>query len=153
MNASFLVVKMDFLASTCHFLYIFSRVRPVKVFFPPSGFFLLAETVTDMSGNQLLKSRIYSCWQKLIFWLAEIIFFLCLRYFSRSPSSRLVEIHFLVQKRKFCLLFRAFFHASGKHYLNYREVYLKLCHWQPFSLIFQTFLSMEAVFPLVKMSF
>ena len=67
---------------------------------------------------------------------------------SNSPSSRLVEMHFPVQKIKFCFLFRAFFHVSRNDYLNYREAYLKLCHWQPFSLTFQILLSIEAVFPL-----
>ena len=71
---------------------------------------------------------------------------------SNSPSSRLVEMHFPVQKIKFCFLFRAFFHVSRNDYLNYREAYLKLCHWQPFSLTFQILLSIEAVFPLVETS-
>ena len=67
MNASFLVVKMDFLASTCHFLYIFSRVRPVKVFFPSSGNeYLLNESFIQAveknflsSGNSLLYLRVF----------------------------------------------------------------------------------------------
>ena len=50
----------------------------------------------------------------------------CLRYISRSSSSRLVETHFSVQKKKYCFLLRTFFPASGNHYLNYREAYLKL---------------------------
>ena len=62
----------------------------------------------------------------------ETLFFRCLRHFSRRPSSRLVEMYPSVQKRKTCLLFRAFLHVSGNYYLNDREVYLKLCHWQPF---------------------
>ena len=34
--------------------------------------------------------------------------------------------HFSVQKKKYCFLLRTFFPASGNHYLNYREAYLKL---------------------------
>ena len=56
----------------------------------------------------------------------KTIFFHCLRYFSRSSSSRLVETHFSVQKKKYCFLLRTFFPAGGNHYLNYREAYLKL---------------------------
>ena len=79
------------------------------------------ETVTDA----VFKDRTNSCWWKLIRWLAETIFLQCLRYFSRSPSSRLVGMYFSVQK-KYCFSFRAFFPASGNHYLNYRVAYLKL---------------------------
>ena len=63
----------------------------------------------------------------------ETIFFHCLRYVSRSSSSRLVKIHFPVQKEKYCFLPRTFFPASGNHYLNYREAYLK-----PLSLLLAT---------------
>ena len=69
--------------------------------------------------------------------MQKTIFFHCLGYFSRSHSSRLVQTHFSVQKKKFCFLLRAFFPASGNYYLKY---------WQPFSFVFQIFLSMEAVF-------
>ena len=72
-------------------------------------------------------------------------FFHCLRYFSRSSSSRLVETHFSVQKKKYCFLLRTFFPASGNHYLNYREAYLKLLSLLCF-FTFQTFLPMLAVF-------
>ena len=72
------------------------------------SFFRLAETVTYLSESQISKDRTYSSWCKLIFWLVETIFFYCLRHFSRTPSSWLVEIHFSVQKRMFCFLFRAF---------------------------------------------
>ena len=88
-NESFLkeyfipAIEKAFLSSGNHLLYL--RI-----------FFLLAETVTYMSGNQLFKDRTYSC----------CIFFHCLRYFSRSSSYWLMEMHFSVQK------------------------------WQPFSLIF-----------------
>ena len=140
-------MKTDFLASTNHFLYIFlSRIRPLKAFFASSenesflnesfipvsekdfpssrnrplylSFFLLTETVTCMSGNQLFKDRTYFCRWKLIFWPVVTIFFHCFRYFSRSPSSRSVQMNFSVQKRKFCFLFRIFFHASENHYLD-----------------------------------
>ena len=79
-----------------------------------------------MSGNQFFKDRIYSCWWKLIFWLVEIIFFHCFRYFFKEPLFRLVETHFSFQKKKYCFLFGAFFPASGNHYLNHRGAYLKL---------------------------
>ena len=36
-NVSFRVVKTDFLANTNYFLYLFSRIRPVKAFLPSSG--------------------------------------------------------------------------------------------------------------------
>ena len=55
------------------------------------------------SGNRhewkpIFKDWTYSCLWKLIFWLVETIFFHCLIYFSRSPSSQLAETHFSVQK-------------------------------------------------------
>ena len=62
----------------------------------------------------------------MMFLLVKTIFFHWHRYFWRSISSRIVETHFSVQKKKHCFLFRAFFPASGIHYLNYREAYLKL---------------------------
>ena len=84
MNASFRVVETDFLASTNHFLYIFSETLVGESFFLSSanksfipaigeGYFslmktvtslenfLLAETVTAMNGNQFLKTQTYSC--------------------------------------------------------------------------------------------
>ena len=72
------------------------------------------------------KNRTYSCQWKLILQLVEIIFFHCLRYFSRSSSSCIVETNFSVQKKEYCILLRTFFPASGNHYLNYKEAYLKL---------------------------
>ena len=62
----------------------------------------------------------------MIFWLVETNFLHWHRYYSRSPSSRILETYFSVQKKKYCFLFLAFFPASEIHYLNYREVYLKL---------------------------
>ena len=100
-----------FLASTNHFLYIFSRLLSLKAFFGlvetyfwgnPSfrllekdftsnenrplfeNFFLLAKTVTDMSGNQFFNDRTYSCWWKTIFWKLETIYFHCLRFLKES---------------------------------------------------------------------
>ena len=74
----------------------------------------------------VFQSNTNSCWWELICWLAETIFFQCLRYFSRSPSFPLVEMYFSVQKKKYCFLFRAFFSASWNHYSDYRKAYLKL---------------------------
>ena len=48
--------------------------------------------------KSIFKDRTYSCRWKLIFWVVETIFFHCLIYLSRSPSSQLVETHFSVQK-------------------------------------------------------
>ena len=109
-NASFLVMETDFLASTNHFLYFFQRLLPGKAFFfLSSGNVFLNVFFTwnslSTSGNRhcyewksIFKDRTYSCWWKLIFWLVETIFFHCLIYFSRSPSSQLAETHFSVQK-------------------------------------------------------
>ena len=72
--------------------------------------------------------------------IVETIFFHCLRYFSRSSSSWLVETHFSVQKKKYYFLPRTFFPARGNHYLNYREAYLKLYHYC-FLLVETDFLS------------
>ena len=85
-NASFRVAETDFLASANHCLYFFRDACRGKLFFLPSGnvflnesfipaigegffslietvafiesFFLLAETVTAMSGNQFLKTEL-----------------------------------------------------------------------------------------------
>ena len=62
----------------------------------------------------------------MIFWLVETIFFHWHGYFWRIPSSRIVQTHFSVQKKKYCFLFLSFFSASGIHHLTYREAYLKL---------------------------
>ena len=77
-------METDFLASTNHFLYFFQRLLPGKAFFfqssgnvflnesfipaigekflkaisLPETFFLLAETVTAMNGNQFLKTEL-----------------------------------------------------------------------------------------------
>ena len=107
-NASFRLVKTDFLASRNHKLFF--RLLEKYFLTNPSfqllekDFFLLVETHFLASGN---------------------IFFHCLRYFSRNSSSWLVETHFSVQKKKYCFLPRTYFPASGKH-LTYREAYLKL---------------------------
>ena len=66
------------------------------------SFFVLLETVTDMNANQVFKDRSCSSWWKLILWLVETIFFPCLRYFSRRPSSPLMETHFSIQKKTSC---------------------------------------------------
>ena len=153
------------------FFIYFLRPLPVKAFFPCSrnvflnesfipaigkGFFSL-ETVyfiwkfISNIGNHhwcewktIFKGRTYSCEWKLIFWLRETIFFHCHRYFSRSPSSRIMETHFSVQKKKYCFLFRIFFPSSRIHYLNYREAYLKLLLLLLTTILsdFQIFLSM-----------
>ena len=82
---------------------------------------------------------------KLIVWLVETILCPCLWYFSRSPSSQLMETHFSVQKKTYCCLLRTFFSASGNHYLRYKEAYLKLL-LQPFYFIFPIFLSVGTDF-------
>ena len=129
MNPSLQLLRRIFsLVETIYFTWeFFSAKRKLSLIWVETNFF---------------KTRTYSCWWKLVIWLMETISSIFSgntpSYFSRSPSSRLVEMHF------FC-----FFHASRNHYLNYRQAFLKLCHRQPFSLIIQIFLSMEAVFPLV----
>ena len=85
----------------------------------------MVETVTDMSGNHFLKTDFIldsgnsfsSQWKPFSSIVTDIF---------QSSSSRLVETHFSGQKKKYCFLLRTFFLASGNHYLNYREVYLKL---------------------------
>ena len=79
-------------------------------------FFLLAEIITDLRKTNFLDTKLCRSW-KLIFCLVDTIFFYFLRHFSWS---------FQTQMKKYCFLFRAFFPASGNHYLNYTEVYLKL---------------------------
>ena len=91
----------------------------------------------------LLKN--YSSRWKLILWLAETILCPCLKYLSRNPSSLLIETHFSVQKKTYCWLLKAFFSASGNHYLRYKEAYLKLS-LQPFYFIFPIFLSVGTDF-------
>ena len=80
-----------------------------------------------------------SRWKQTV-WLVETILCPCLRYFSRSPSSRLIETNLSIQKKAYCFLLTAFLHASGNHYLRYKEAYLKLL-LQPFYFIFPIFLS------------
>ena len=69
----------------------------------------------------------------------------CLRYFSRNPSSGLMETHFSVQKKTYSCLLRTFFPASGNHY----QAYLKLL-LQPFCFIFPIFLSVGTDFLFSK---
>ena len=52
------------------------------------------------------------------------IFLHCHKYFSRSPSSRIVETYFSVQKKKYYS--RVFFPASGIRYSHFREACLNL---------------------------
>ena len=115
---------------------IFSEVQTIsffpvqwkRIFLTKPSFQLLEEGFLFI-GNRLLYLRDLS---NLANELVETIFFHWLRYFSRSSSSRLVETHFLVQKKKYCFFLRTFFPASGNHYLNYREAYLKLLslYWE-----------------------
>ena len=81
----------------------------------------------------------------------ETIFFHCFRYFSTSPSFRLVGIHFSVQKKKYCFLLITFFPAGRTHYLNHRETYLKLFAL-PLATIFFNFsdISANASFSLCR---
>ena len=108
-------------------------------------------TVFCYSGNVFFKEFLfsllenYSSRKKLILWLVETISCPCLRYFLRNPSSRLMETHFSVQKKTYCCLLRAFFSASGNHYLRYKEAYSKLL-LQPFYFIFTSFLSVGTDF-------
>ena len=82
---------------------------------------------------------------KLIVWLVETILCPCLRYFSRSPSSRLMEMNLSIQKKAYCFLLTTFFCASGNHYSRYKKAYLKLL-LQPFYFIFPIFLSVGTDF-------
>ena len=91
------------------FLHISSRLLGVKAYFSFSGnvffnessipaireLFFQVETDFMASGNHLCP---------------------CLRYFSRNPSSRLMETHFSVQKKTYSCLLRTFFPASGNYY-------------------------------------
>ena len=79
-----------------------------------------------MSGNHFLKTAFILASGNSFSSQWKLFSSNCLRYFSRSYSSRLVETHFSFQKKKYCFLLRVFFPASGNHYLNYREAYLKL---------------------------
>ena len=63
-NASFQIVRTDFLASTDHFLYIFFRDR-----------------------TYIFKDRTYSCWRKLILWPVENNLFHCFKESSISISK------------------------------------------------------------------
>ena len=63
-NASFQIVRTDFLASTDHFLYIFFRDR-----------------------TYIFKDRTYSCWRKLILWPVESNLFHCFKESSISISK------------------------------------------------------------------
>ena len=86
-------------------------------FIPANGerYFFLIKTITLLESffyqrkpsllfqfwkewKSIFKDITYSCWWKMIFWLLETIFFHCLLYFSRSPSSQSAETHFSVQK-------------------------------------------------------
>ena len=92
-------------------LHISSRLLRVKAYFSFSGnvffnefsipaireLFFQVETDFMASGNHFCP---------------------CLRYFSRNPSSRLMETHFSVQKKTYCCLLRTCFSASGNHYLR-----------------------------------
>ena len=91
-----------------HFNYCKKISALVETIYFTWEFFLLVETVTDMSGNQFFKHRTNSCLWKLIFWLVEIILFHCARSLSRSPSSRLVGTHCSVQKKKYCFFIQNF---------------------------------------------
>ena len=72
----------------------------------------------NMGGNQFLKTELILEGGKTIFWLVETIFFQCLRYFLRSSSFQLVEMHFSVQKKKQRFSIQNFSPASENHYLN-----------------------------------
>ena len=129
-NTSSRVVQTDFLASTNNF-YIFLTLLPAKAFFSVYWkrtfqtnplfqllekdflsstnfllylrvFFLLAETATNVSANQVFKDRTCSSSWKLLLWLVKTILFLCLRYFSRRSSSLLMQTHLSVQKETSC---------------------------------------------------
>ena len=63
-NASFQIVRTDFLASTDHFLYIFFRDR-----------------------TYIFKDRTYSCRRKLILWPVENNLFHCFKESSISISK------------------------------------------------------------------
>ena len=71
-----------------------------------------------MSGNHFLKIDLILA--------GGNHFFYCIRYFSRSFSSQLVETNFSVQKKKYYFLLKTDFSASGNYYSNYTEAYLKL---------------------------
>ena len=117
-----------FLASTNHFLYIFSRLLSLKAFFGlvemyfwgnPS--FQLLEKDFTSNENRPLYLRTFFYYQKLSpiwvetnFLTIELIlaggkpfsgnwkpFISIVSDFSRSPWSQLVETHFSVQKKKF----------------------------------------------------
>ena len=89
--------------------------------------FLLAETVTDLSGNHFLKTELILASGNHFLLLPQIFL---KKFFIPAGGNT-----FSVQKKKYCFLLRTFFPASANNYSNYRVAY-----WQQFSLIFQIFL-------------
>ena len=87
-----LPVKTFFLSSENVFLnesFILTLGEGISLQCKPSTvlerFFLLPETVPDMSENQFFTDRTYSCWLKLIFQLVETIFLLLPQVFFKEP--------------------------------------------------------------------
>ena len=82
--------------------------------------FLLTETTTDMNGNHILKTDLI---------LASGNNFLPLSQMFLKESFILVNGNAFSApsppEKKCFFIFRSFFH-SGNHYVNYKEVYLKL---------------------------
>ena len=104
----------------------FSIFYPKEAGFPYSGdaffnecFIQLLQKDFLFSGNCLHYLRVFSYLKtdfkdRVVFQLVETIFFHCLRYFSRSSSSRLVKTHFSVQKKKVLVLTQSFFSCQRK---------------------------------------
>ena len=99
-NPSFHLSEKDFLFIGNHWLYLRAlsySPKPtwVETISYRQTLFLLAGTHFSASGNTFL--TLPQTWPTLCKLNRP-----CFRYFWRSSSSRLVEIHFIVGKKKYC---------------------------------------------------
>ena len=130
------------------FLYIFQKLLQVKAFFVQwkrifkrilhsdcwgriffssnliESFLLLAETVTDMGGNQFLRTDLILV--ETDFFASGNVFLILSQIFFKESLILSIGSTFSVQKNKYRFLLRAFFPGCENYYLNYKEAYLKL---------------------------
>ena len=107
-----------FAASGNHFRFFCQKkqfFRIVETYFSTNASLLETYFLTNPSFQLLEKGFLFSGNRVLLI----LTFF---NIFSSQP----VKTHFSVQKKKYCFLFRTYLPANGKHYLNYKEAYLKL---------------------------
>ena len=132
-NSLFGLVETYFLSSGNHKLFSFQWKRICNESFIPAigeGFFLwwkgsnllensflLAKTVTDLSGSHFLKTELILASGNHFLLLPQIFL---KKFFIPAGGNT-----FSVQKKKYCFLLRTFFPASANNYSNYREAYLK----------------------------